>query len=111
MKIKTKAIVTSTVLLLSLIGCHSAKPEDKFLGNWTQVNTNGHAPIAAKIVKQDERFEISLTLPLPNHDFVTTKQFGKFEDGKLVANGIEKISIDDTTGHMRIGANEFAKAE
>jgi hypothetical protein len=102
-----KIIFIALILISSLTGCEDAEPEDKFVGNWVQINAKDAVKLTAAIVKADTGYLIDLKMIVPDQEPVTVKKTGILRGGMLQAEGLEKIQILPTNGHMTIGVNEF----
>jgi len=102
-----KNILGAFVLLLFLFGCTEADQEDRFVGRWLQVNTSNGPKLSADITKVENGYLVEMTMSLPNQAPVKMSQVGQYKDGMLQADGLEKIRIVPTTGHIMIGVNEF----
>ena len=105
--INMKWILITLAFMLAMTGCSEQKDEERMIGQWTQLNTNGVATMRASIAKIDDGYSIEITLPIPNQAPVVVKKTGRFENGALLVIGLEKIQIDKNSGHLRIGVNEF----
>lgn len=102
-----KWILITLAFTLAMTGCSELKDEERMIGEWTQLNTNGVATMRASIAKIDSGYSIEISLPIPNQAPVVVKKTGKFENGALIVAGLEKIQIDKKNGHLKIGVNEF----
>lgn len=102
-----KWILITLAFMLAMTGCSEMKDEERMIGQWTQLNTNGVATMRASIAKIEDGYSIEITLPIPNQAPVVVKKTGRFENGALLVIGLEKIQIDKKSGHLKIGVNEF----
>jgi hypothetical protein len=102
-----KIIFITVILILSLAGCKEVEPEDKFVGNWIQVNANDAAKLTASIVKAETGYLMNLKMIVQDQAPVIVRKTGKIKDGMLRVDGLEKIQILPANGHMMIGVNEF----
>lgn len=102
-----KTIMFALVFVLALIGCTESNHEEAYIGNWTQVNSNGYPKMTAIISKLDNGYRVEISLPIPNQVPVIIRKIGQFEKGVLKVEGIENIKWVQSSGHLMIGVNEF----
>lgn len=104
---KMKWILITLTLLVAMTGCSDTVNAERYLGNWTQVNTKGIPPMTATISKLGDEYRVDIKLSIPNQAPVVVTKVARFEKGTLNADGIEKIHFNKGSDHLMIGANEF----
>lgn len=102
-----KWIWITLFFMLTLAGCSEPKREDPYVGNWEQLHAEGLTKMHVAIAKSESGYSIEISLPMPNQPPVVAKKMGKVENGMLKVDGMEKIHVEEGSGHLVIGANEF----
>jgi hypothetical protein len=106
-----KYVLATLITLILLSGCKDADHGEKFVGSWQQVNATEMAKLTAHITKGENGYMVEMGLTLPKQPAVVTSQVGKYVDGMLQVEGLEKIRFIESSGHIMIGVNEFARSQ